>query len=256
MRMKSTKLMLAGVVLSILAMIVLPVPALSAQVPTYQLPQNSSAPVITLDYQGNRLTRINDAPTLSILANGKVLMPQSYAHTRAYQGQISQLELQQLLDFIIRLNRIFDYDPDMVKRKLSSVRTQPLPAHFSTTVIRVNAANQEKEIRYAAVGHGPAVTETNRVRAITKRLEQLMSVVKLGGTAELTNWLNAANQELALKSSSAAPFKAEDLEDAVRREDGSVHVRFARTDGTSITSVTTDLTADGERLVTVAQDNQ
>ena len=223
---------------------------------TYLLPQDPAAPVITLDYRGDRLKRIDEAPTLSILASGSVIMPQSYAHTRAYEGQISEAELQGLLDFIIRENRFFDYNSEAVDAKLSRLWRQPLPAHLSTTVISVNADNQTKEIRCHALGHGPQVEETERLLAIKHRLNRLMSTVKLGGSAEVAKWVEIANQNLglkSLKSLDAAPLTAEDLEGVGQAGDGSSYIRFVRRDVAKTTMVTIDVTADGENHVTVAQ---
>jgi len=232
------------------------------QAQAYVLPQDPAEPVITLDFQGSRLKRIDDAPTLSILANGTVVMPQSYAHSKAYEDQISEAELQELLDFIIRENRFFNYDSETVEAKLSTMERQPLPVHFSTTVISVNADNRSKLVRSDALGHGPMVEETEQLLAIKKRLEQLMSVVKLGGRDEVTSWLTIANKEFGLKSlegaslmpASDAPLKSEDLQSVGRWDDGSMYVRFLRREGARSTIVTINITAEGERHVTVAGD--
>lgn len=248
--MRSTMLMFAGVAATTML-----VADPGAQAQTYVVPEDPAEPVITLDYQGGRLQRIDDAPTLSILANGTVLMPQSYAHTRAYEDKISEAELQELLDFIIRENRFFDYDSGTVDAKSSTLERQPLPVHLSTTFIGVSADKRRKEVRYAALGHRPMVEETRRILAIKERLEQLMSVVKLGGRDKLANWLALANRELGLKSLDAEPLISEDLEGGGQRADGSIYVRFVRRDGTMKTSVTIDVNADGERYVTVARDD-
>ncbi len=268
--MRSIKLMLTGLVTIVIFMT-----APIAQAKTYVLPQDLAKPVITLDYQGNRLQRINDAPTLSILANGSVLMPKSYAHSKAYAYQINETELQELLDFIIRENHFFDYDSETVRAKSSTLERQRLPVHFTTTVITVNADNQEKEVRVASLGYGPMVEETKMLLAIKQRLDQLMSVVKLGGIAELDNWVEIANNEFNLKSSASenlivetqenqkqigggsiyGQFRPEDLQSGGQRADGSTYVRFVRRNSTTMTSVTIDITADGERYVTVVHDD-
>lgn len=256
--MRISMLMLAIIVMTVIFMTG---PGIQAQ--TYVLPQDPAEPVITLDFQGSRLKRIDDAPTLSILANGTVVIPQCYAHTMAYEHQINEAELQELLDFIIRENRFFDYDSETLKAKLSTMERQPLPVHLSTTVIGVNADNQLKVVRSYALGHGPMAEETEQLLAIRQRLEQLMSVVKLGGRDEVTNWLAIANREFGLKSpegaslmsASAAPLKSDDLQSVGRWADGSMYVRFLRREGATTTTVTINITAEGEHHVTVAGDN-
>lgn len=230
-------------------MCALPLAGQEIQAETYALPDDPTEPVITLDYRGDRLTRIDEAPTLSIFADGRVVMPQSYAHTKAYQGQISPAELQGLLDFIIRDNRFFDYDAEAVRAKVEGQRRQPIPLHLSTTVIRVQADDRAQEIRYHALGRGPMVEETQRLLAVQQRLDQLMSVVKLGGKDRVDQWLELANRELGSKFSDAAPLRAEDLTSGGQRANGSIYVRFVRPDAAS---VTIDVDASGERHVTVA----
>ncbi len=249
-RMRSIMLVLAGVATTAMFMA-----AQGVQAQIYPLPQDPAEPVITLDYQGDRLRCIDPAPTLSILADGRVVMPQSYAHTQAYEDQISDAELQELLDFIIRENQFFDYEEETVEAKLSTLERQPLPIHLSTTVILVNADNQTKEVRCPALGHGPMVEETTRLLAVKQRLDQLMSVAKLGGKVEVASWLGLANRELSSKYPDATPLISEDLESGARRADGSIHARFVRRDDAETTSVTIDITADGERYLTTAQED-
>ena len=255
---------LRGVAGIVIVASLLTAPVLSAQ--EYVLPANPSTAVITLDYQGDRLRRIDDAPTLSIYANGNVVMPQNYAHSQAYQTQITGAELQQLLDFIIRQNQFFSYQAAKVNAKLSNLKRQPLPVHYSTTVISINADNRQQEVRLPALGKGPMVVETRRVLAIKQRLDKLMSFVKLGGTSEVASLLIIANHQLNLKlrnskslsiadrqALSASSFTADDLESGTRRPDGSINVRFKRSNGAS---VTIDIDAHGQQLVTVAADDQ
>ena len=221
----------------------------------YQLPKDPTAPVITLDYQGSRLTRIDAAPTLSILADGTMIMPKSYAHSTAYESKITHEELQELLHFVISENQFFDNNKQMLKVKQGKLRTQPKPVHFTTTVITVNANEQNKTVRRASLGKDNGVSQTLQLLQIKKRLDRLMSVVKIGGKKELKKWLSNANDELRIKSPTVALFQEQDLQGAEIRADGSIYVRFARNDKNTITSVTTDITAEGKHLISVSSPN-
>lgn len=238
---------------------------LGVQAQTYALPEDPSEPVIVLDYQGGRLKRIDDAPALSILADGRVQIPQLYAHTRAYEGRISSDELQDLLRFILDENRFFDREPEALRTDGAGARRHPLPLHLASTVLRVQADQQVNEVRYrsdlsparAAVDRkGSAAQEVFRLLAIEHRLEQIMAMVKLGGPSEVARWLESANDELGVEYPDAERLVADDLEGGTRRADGSVHVRFVRRDDVATTSVTIDLTANGERYVTVAREGR
>lgn len=236
--------------------------ALSAQ--EYTLPKQSNAAVITIDYQSDRLKRIDDSPTMSILADGSVILPQSYSHTRAYRGKISETELQELLAFVIEQNHFFDFEAEQVKAKLNKIKRQPLPVHYSTTVINVNADNRNKEVKLAALGKGAMVDETQKMLAIKQRLNKLMATVKLGGASGVKGLLDIANSNLRLKSSSkfreanrkeidAGFFTADDLERGGTRADGSLSARFNSSNGAS---VMIDIDSNGKRLITVATDNK
>jgi hypothetical protein len=224
----------------------------AAQYESYQLPVDPAEPVITMDFQGDRLTRIDAAPTLSILADGTVIMPQSYAHTKAYKSKITLEELQELLNFVISENHFFDYNKQAVKAELRKLKTKSMPVHVSTTIITVNANEQSKTVRHASLSQGHLIPQTEQLLQVKLRLEQLMSIVKIGGKKELSKWLKAANDELKWKSPKEAPFQESDLQGAEIRADGSIYVRFARSNKDTITSVTTDIAADGKRLISVS----
>ncbi len=101
--MSSTLKLLAGMTLGAIIMT-----NTVSQAQEYTLSADPTAAVITMDNQGDRLKRIDDSPTISILADGTIIMPQSYSHSLAYQGQISAEDLQQLLGFIIEQNQFFN----------------------------------------------------------------------------------------------------------------------------------------------------
>lgn len=231
----------------------------SAQPHSYAYTGAKADPVISLDYRGSRVPRIDDAPTLSIYADGRVVMPQTYAHSRAYTGQISQAELQALLDLIIRQKHFLAFDEKAVQAKL---RAQPggaraLPEHLSTTVIHVNAHFVSKTVSYFGLGHQRAVAETEQLLAIRDRLDQVMSVMKLGGRAEAERWLALANAERGKRAPASAALTLDDLDSVAVRNDGSADVRFARVgpDVAKSVSVTISMDEQGESHVAVAEDD-
>lgn len=227
--------------------------------PAYAYTGAADAPVITLDYQGSRLKRLDSAPTLSIYADGRVVMPQIYAHSRAYEGRISQAELQSLLDVAIRQNDFFAYDAAVVKTKVSlqAGAALTLPEHLATTVIQINANHASKSVSYFGLGHDTLVKETEQLLAIRQRLDQVMSLVKLGGAAKAQRWLDLANADVRTQAPSAALLTLADLQSAAVHADGSVNVRFARIDLDAQSSVSATVAQDssGARRVTVARND-
>jgi hypothetical protein len=132
------------------------------------------------------------------------------------------------------------------------LKTKSMPVHVSTTIITVNANEQNKTVRNASLGQGHITPQTEQLLQVKLRLEKLMSIVKIGGKKELSKWLKAANDELRWKSPKEALFQDSDLQGAVIRADGSIYVRFARSNKDTVISVTTDITADGKRLISVS----
>lgn len=232
--------------------------ALTAQAgPKYQYSGQASEPVISLDFRGSRLKRIDDSPTMSIYADGRVVIPQIYAHTRAYSGQLSQTELQSLLDLIIGKHQFFDFDERRVAQKLSvlSGPLDTLPAHLATTVIRVNANHRSKAVSYYGLGNEPTVEETEHLLAIRLRLEQIMSIMKLGGAEEAGQWLALANRELRAQDPKAQALALTDLRSTAIRADGSADVRFARVSAAKSVSVSISINQAGHSTIAVAHDD-
>jgi len=266
--MRTVKNKLSQSLLSILILIVTILSvSLTVKASEYVLPEDLAVPVITMDYQGDRLRRINKSPTVSIFSDGQVILPRSYAHTRAYQGSISQTELQQLLSFIIKENQFFNYDENLVKSKLSNLKNSPLPVHFTTTVISVNTNDQQKLVRLKGLGKGTMIEETRQMLAIKHRLDHLISIVKLGGVEKVQQLLFMANNERNLninrqnsntnfsmsemRAMSAGAFTVADLQIGGFRADGSMHVRFKRENGVL---ATINMDSKGESSVALAID--
>lgn len=226
---------------------------------THQYTGQPDQPVITLDYQGSRVPRINDAPTLSIFADGRIEMPRNYAHMRAYSGRISQDELQQILDLAIRQQQFFAFDERAVQAKLASLpgSAPTLPEHLSTTVITVNADGKRKTVSQFGLGHARHIEDTDRLLAIRERLEQVMSVVKLGGEAEAGRWLALANAELESRQPGADPLALIDLRSATVHGDGSAYVRFAHVDAQQRKSLSVSISINerGQSSIAVARDD-
>ncbi|HET8942814.1 MAG TPA: hypothetical protein VFN13_12600 [Rudaea sp.] len=216
-------------------------------------------PVISLDYQGSRLKRLTTEPTLSIYADGRVVMPQIYAHMHAYSGTISQAELQSLLNLIIDKNNFFGFDNNRVRAQVDALpgpRTM-LPGHLATTVIKVNANYTRKTVRYFGLGHGESVQATEQLLAIRNRLDQIMSVLRLGGQAAASGWLDLANIQLENKYPGTPQLDLDNLQSAAVHDDGSGYVRFTRVlpEQNRSVSVTISMAANGKSQAAITRDD-
>lgn len=202
----------------------------------HQLPDDPRAVVISMDYKGGMLPRKDHSPVLQILANGTVKIGNPWGQSQEIEGQISTLELQQLLDMAITKNSFFKFDQETVKQAIRAEQQAGglffRVADASTTVIRVHADDKDHTAEYYALSmhanRHPKIEELQNLQAIQKRLQQVMSVVKAGGPEATQKYLDQANAELRRQEPQAAPLTIGDLQYANIRPDGRRQLRFYR----------------------------
>ncbi|MEM9303925.1 MAG: hypothetical protein AAGE01_17555 [Pseudomonadota bacterium] len=223
-----------------------------------ELPADPTAVVLTLDFRSDRVPRVSDAPSLSIHADGRIVMPQTYVHIPAYEGRMSPAELDALLAFVVREQRFGEYDEKTVAAKRAAAPFDPLrpnTQHRTETVITVNLPGLEKSIAVVEPDLEAPIPEIVRFLAVERRLERVMSVTKLGGRDEAMQWLQLANERLAAEHPDAAPFEFEDLRSGTIRADGSVYVQFIRDESSEDAgaNVAISMTAFGEQQIAVSR---
>lgn len=218
----------------------------------YTLPADPDAVVISLDYQGGRLVRINDSPTMTIHANGRVVLAQNYSHTKSYESFISSTELQRLLAFIISEQQFFNYDVIRTKQMQTKIRHQPLPVHYATTVINVHTADKHKKVSVAGLNQLPIVEANQRILKISQRLDKIMAMTKLGGTVAVQSLLNSAREFALEKLQKTIAFKPDDLKSGSRRPDGSIFAIFEHVDKMKTTQLVVEVSANGQQYVTLS----
>jgi hypothetical protein len=226
----------------------------------YKLPEDPEAPVIVLDFKGGFTPpRISDEPTMTIRADGVVVIPKRFEGQKSFRGKISREELIDLLDFAVKENKFFEYDEAKVAEKLAKGGPRIAVADAATTVIKINAGGESKEVSHYALGMlGKGVEELQQLYAIQRRLMQVQSVVQMGGKEVVKKWLAAVNAELKDKFPAAPPLKVSDLASGGQRADGSLYVSFQRVvkkeaDGppAEVTSGFLNKPADGEPQINV-----
>ncbi len=221
----------------------------------YELPKDPSAVVISLDYRGGyTVPRIGDSPIMSILADGTITIPTTTAGQKALRGKLNERELQQLLDYILRENRFFEYDENAVKAKLAAGGPRVAVSDAMTVIIRVVADGKHKQvsIENLGVGMGQRIAEIEQMQAIKARLERIRSVVQLGGMQQVASWLRLINARLIAEHPEAKPLQLEHLQGGGERADGSKYLSLARVTPTvgektsTVTSILVIQPAGGE----------
>jgi len=169
----------------------------------YQLPKDPKAAIIILDYKGGFTPpRTSDKPAMTIQADGTVLLPARFAGQKSFRGKLTSVELHNLLEFIIFKNQFIKYDKKAVQAKLAKIGGPRLRiADAATVVIRVDIPRYKKKVtRYAlGMGRDRQVKELRQLSDIHRRLQQVSSVVRLGGTKAVAKWLKLANAQLKAK---------------------------------------------------------
>ena len=232
----------------------------------FELPDDPKAAVIVLDYRGGRLRRKTDDPVLTILANGSLRIANPWGMSREVKSQLSPAELQELLSEIITENRFFEADSDGIKTAvLEAARAKGRIGRIldsSTVSIRVRVNGKEQEVSYYALSffakRHPEVAELQRLNAVNKRLDRLMSFIRAGGRKGATEYLQQANQELKKKFPKESPFTLDDLRYCNMYANGTTKLQFYRgvPDDTgkvvSYASASITVSAEGQLEVAVA----
>lgn len=186
----------------------------------HTLPKDPKEVVIRLDFRGGQTPRQNADPHLVITADGTVLIGAPYGISKPIRSTISQEEIQAILRFAIDENRFFDFDAQKVKAEVSAAavscgRSLAI-ADASTISIRIQADGKDYTVEYYGLTltarQYPDIRELQQLKAIQKRLQHLMSVIRSGGKQNLEEYLKAANAHLRQKFPKMDPLGIGDLE--------------------------------------------
>jgi hypothetical protein len=177
------------------------------------------APLITLDYSGDRLQRLSEEPRLSIYDDGTVRLARVRSQDEEASMRLTREQVDDLLSYIRNRGFFSASLPDLAHSSNSALESHP-----ATTTVMVN----DGVTRTRSVVDYRHATGNEGFRAIVERLERLLDITRLGGYEVLDTWLVRANAELAAVHPSATPLQTADFISGTRRIDGSVNVVFAR----------------------------
>ncbi len=204
---------------------------------TYELPADGKTPVLELDYKGGFTPpRLKKDPALSILADGTVLMPDRFGMGKDVTGKVSKEELQELLRFVIAEKKFAEIDGKELKKEVAEAEKKrggfiPRIADAPNTWVRVNVKGHQHEAEYYALGMAanqwPAVQGLQDLDAVSKRLQQVMNLVRGGGRERVEAMLKLANAELKKQHPDADPLTMEHFRYASENADGSRRYSFS-----------------------------
>jgi hypothetical protein len=201
----------------------------------YRLPMEPKAVVISYDEQNGFLgPRQNEAPLLSILADGTVQMPDSFGTSHDVDGKISKDELQSLLRFVIEENKFFDYDSEKVKAKMEEAQKQREILQMvdaPESVFEIRIADKKHSVRHYGIDFAneyKEVDELLHLHAIHRRLNKLMGETRVGGKTGIEKLLKLANEKLDKQHPGTKRLTAENFGGAHITQTGITYVIFSR----------------------------
>jgi tungstate transport system substrate-binding protein len=228
------------------------------------LPANLQQPVLVLDYQGMALPPVKE-PYLQIRSDGKVIVGAPFRDFKRIETELSGDDLQTLMHFIVRENDLFGFSPDLVKgtieAEVQNGRQSPGNIEPTTTVIRVRANGQEREIQYVELDRAarlfPEIRQLAQLHQVERRLNLLICTLRAGDREILETALSLANDQLTQQSPAVKPLGLDDLRGVGQGADGTLVIHFFRQSDTAVapyyatTSATVERPVEGEAKVTI-----
>jgi RNA polymerase sigma factor (sigma-70 family) len=218
--------------------------------PAIKLPADPKAAVITVNSTGTSRRRQREEPVLVIRADGTLTVGDPYGIGDACEGKITPRELEDLLRFIIKDKAFFDFDRAATQQ---AVADRAMKAGFatvikdaSTTIIRVQADGQDKEVRYYGLAtfatQYPDIKSLAQLSDIERRLYVVKSTALAGGAEVISNSVKLANESLQRDHPKLALFTLDDLQNVRRTPDGKTTiVSFFRRDAKDDSLVRADI---------------
>jgi hypothetical protein len=179
------------------------------------------------------LPRVSETPQLIVRADGTVQASDPYGPGRPAQIQLSNKELQEVLQFIVHEQGFFGLDESRVRSQIDAERQRRGLAgraldRLPIAIVRVSADEREQEIRCADLQACAAGDDANRLLAIERRLERLAIWTHAGGHAGVSRALQIANDQLRRQFPEAPLLTADDLRSAKQTGDGVVELTLER----------------------------
>ena len=148
-----------------------------------ELPKDSKAVVVSLDYDGGFASPPpGHPPVILVRANGTVESGQLFGNKKPEIFKIEAEEVQSLLRFIIEENKFFETDADAIQKKIKG------RAHLADArgaIIIVNANGKQKKVHFYGLSilanQHKENKELQQLAAIEKQLQRLKIVVQVGG---------------------------------------------------------------------------
>lgn len=224
--------------------------AVSASSQSFELPVDSSLPVITLNHVGGytALPRQNQKPELTIRGDGTVTLSDSFGRRKDIESRISEEDLHLLMTFVITDQHFPEFDAGEAQFAINAINARcghsMRVSDAASTLIRVHLANQDYEGRfYALLAFAeayPTVKPLSRLWNVERRLLQLMEQIRAGGEDAVLSAMEIASTYIQ-KQPEPFDLKIEDYAEVQVDGDNNKTLEFMhdRGDGSSSSVIVT-----------------
>ena len=203
-------------------------------IPSCEIPGNDA--IIVYDSLGGMTPRTSNEPRLTVQANRNVILGNPYGLSLRIEKQVSHMQVQQLLDFIVEENHFFDIDVTAIQRQIREEQNKTgrlfAIADAGESIIRVCSGKHQKEVKFYALSHAarqfPEISALQRLYAIEQEIKRMATWVRIGGDEGAQSVLALVNGYLSRKHPDIEPLTLENLSGAVTDPGGNLTVYFSR----------------------------
>lgn len=203
-------------------------PSPSCEIPDYDV-------LVSFDLLSS-MPRTSDEPRLTVQGNRKVILGDPYGLSQRIEQQIDQVQVQQLLNFVVEKNHFFDIDVTTIQKQIREERNKTgrlfAMADAAETVIKVCSGKKQKQVKFYALAHAakqfPEIAALQQLHAIEQELQRIATWLRMGGDEGTQSVLSLVNDHLAKKHPDVKPLTLKNLSTAVVDPDGNLTIYFSR----------------------------
>ena len=205
-----------------------------AQSDEYQLPEDKSKPIITMQATGGFRMRpkVKPEPMLSIYPDGKVVAGKTWDGIGRAEWKISQKEIQALLKFCIKENKMHEHTTDGIQKAIKESGKRVMVADAPSTEISINTKDKQNTVSVYALTFAKrqfsGIKAIGNVAAVEQRLKQIHALTVVGGPEKMEKIFKAVNEAMKKKDENAPKLDTSDLGYAQKREDGTVKMSISK----------------------------
>jgi len=227
--------------------------ALAGDPGEFELPRDPKAVVILLRYEGGFLAPTK-VPPLEIRRDGTVRVA---VGDTAVEGKLTEEELRSLVRFAVVEHRFFGFDPKAVAGEIRQESEDPelIVEDAATTAITIAIEGRRATKSWHALGFAarrhPKIAALQDLRAIERRLENVVQIVHAGGSDAAKELLALANAHLKREHEGVAALELTDLVRFHRGKKGDKDVLFEREEQERVVRVSVHVPSEGAVQVSV-----